>query len=181
MVESLTHKADSMQEVLDNIYMGSAVAAKKLDLLKKNGITHIIAIGWNLEKYFPDQFTYLLINKVEDGPECNILNYFQSAHAFMDECLLKQPSGKMFVHCHKGLSRSATVVISYEMKRRRSNYQTVLSKIRQSRSFIMPNIGFQGLVHSAFAPRRWSSHCCSSLLCALICDPTSPATRYVTE
>merc|ERR1719295_351322 len=146
-LESLTHKADSMQEVLNNIYMGSAVAAKNLDLLKSNGITHIIAIGWNLDKYFEGQFEYLLINKVEDGPECNILNYFQISHQFMDNCLNQSPPGKLFVHCHKGLSRSATIVIGYEMKRRKSDYHTVLSKIRQSRSFIMPNIGFQAQLH----------------------------------
>jgi len=133
--------------VLDNIYMGSAVAAKNLDLLKSNGITHIVAIGWNLEKYFEGQFSYLLINRVEDGPECNILNYFKIAHEFMDECLQQSPSGKLFVHCHKGLSRSATIVIGYEMKRRQSDYQSVLTKIRQSRSFIMPNIGFQAQLH----------------------------------
>merc|ERR1719447_329888 len=33
------------------------------------------------------------------------------------------------------------------MRRKKSDYQTVLTKIRQSRSFIMPNIGFQAQVH----------------------------------
>jgi len=62
--------------------------------------------------------------------------------------LLPQPiKWKMFCSLSQGISRSASIVIGYEMKRSRSDYQTVLSKIRQSRSFIMPNIGFQAQLH----------------------------------
>lgn len=42
--ETVTQKADSMQQVLKNIYMGSAIAAKNKELLLENGVTHIIAL-----------------------------------------------------------------------------------------------------------------------------------------
>jgi len=139
-------KADSMQEVVPRICMGSAVAAKNLDLLQQHGITHIIAIGWNLEKHYEDKYTYLLINRVEDSPEEVILLHLAQCFAFIDQCLAT-PKGRLFVHCHKGLSRSATVVIAYEMARRGGDFDSVLKKIRESRSFIMPNIGFQAQLH----------------------------------
>ena len=122
--------------------MGSAVAAKNKQLLIDNGITHILAIGWNLEKHFEDEFEYLLINKIEDSPECIILNQFAVSFNFIEDCFNKK-NGKLFVHCHKGLSRSATIVIAYEMYKNKTDFDTVLHEIRKNRSFIMPNIGFQ--------------------------------------
>ena len=134
--ETITQKADSMQQVLDNIYMGSAVAAKNKQLLLDNGITHIIAIGWNLEKYYEDSFEYLLINHIEDSPECVILNQFEKCFNFIEECF-ENNKNRLFVHCHKGLSRSATIVIAYEMYRNQTDFDSVLYKIRKNRSFIM--------------------------------------------
>eukprot|EP01083_Nonionella_stella_P293008 996519_1 len=81
-----TQMADSMQEVIPNVCMGSAKAAKDKQLLKSNDITHIIAIGWNLEKYFETDFEYLLLNKIEDSPESNILAQLEKCFNFMDEC-----------------------------------------------------------------------------------------------
>ena len=46
---------------------GSAEAAKDVKLLKKYNISHIVAIGYNLEKFHENDFHYLLINRVEDS------------------------------------------------------------------------------------------------------------------
>eukprot|EP01083_Nonionella_stella_P062644 162865_1 len=140
--QTLEQQADSMQMVLPNIYMGSAVAAKNLKLLKSMDITHVLAIGWNLIKHFPDDFEYLLLNRVEDRPGYLIVSKFTECFVFMDECLITNKS-KVFVHCHKGLSRSATIIIGYEMYAHKKPFNEVLRSIREYRSFIMPNIGFQ--------------------------------------
>lgn len=110
--ETITEKADSMQMVLDNIYMGSAVAAKNKQLLIDNGITHIIAIGWNLEKHFEDKFEYLLINKIEDSPECVILNQFEKCFNFIESCF-ENNKNRLFVHCHKGKLLVITYILIY--------------------------------------------------------------------
>ena len=116
------------------------------------------------------QIRYLLLNKIEDRPGFMILEQFPECFKFMDECLgitnksdsnsdansedKPSPNGandekksdspsELFVHCHKGLSRSATVIIGYEMYRHHKSFEQVLDEIRESRSFIMPNIGFQ--------------------------------------
>lgn len=149
-----TEQADSLQMVLPNIYMGSAVAAHNLELLESVGVSHVLAIGWNLTANFPDKFKYHLLNKIEDRPGYLILQHFPKCFEFMDECLgevngsglhelSKLPQSQLFVHCHKGLSRSATVIIGYEMYRHHKSFDEVLKEIRENRSFIMPNIGFQ--------------------------------------
>jgi len=136
-------QADSLQMVLPKIYMGSAVAAKNLPLLKSYGITHILAIGWNLGCYHPEEFKYLLINQVEDRPGFVILAKFQECFDFMDDCFNESDKNRIFVHCHKGLSRSATIIIAYEMWKHHKTFDQVLQAIQEHRSFIMPNIGFQ--------------------------------------
>eukprot|EP01084_Bolivina_argentea_P218477 370749_1 len=140
--QSLEEKADGMQMVLPNIYMGSAKAAKNLELLKSVGVTHILAIGWNLQKHFESEFKYLLLNKIEDRPSYFIMRVMSECFTFMDECIVENKA-KLFVHCHKGLSRSATVIIGYEMYLHKKPFNSVLKSIRENRSFIMPNIGFQ--------------------------------------
>ncbi|ETO35768.1 hypothetical protein RFI_01294 [Reticulomyxa filosa] len=162
--ESLQVKAESMQEVLPRIYMGPSSVAQNSEVLEKHGITHVLAIGWDLKAHFPDKFKYLLINKVEDRPGFFLIPYFAQAFEFMDSCLNDPPSSKeeksttnvtskkkankqsqdrVFVHCHKGLSRSASIIIAYEMHKHQRSFESVYNDIRKSRSFIMPNIGFQ--------------------------------------
>eukprot|EP00483_Globobulimina_turgida_P000967 UN00969 len=145
---NIIQMADSMQEVIPNVCMGSVIAAKNKELLESNGITHIIAIGWNLEKYFEDDFEYLLLNKIEDSPESIILSQLGKCFNFMDKCM--EENGKLFVHCHKGLSRSATVVIAYEMRKTKLDFETVHRQIKKRRPFIMPNIGFQAQMHEFY-------------------------------
>ena len=84
---SLKEKADSMQEVVTNIFMGPATVSKDLELLQSKGITHILAIGWDLQAYFPEQFDYCVINKVEDRPGYLLIQHFAECFAFMDKCL----------------------------------------------------------------------------------------------
>eukprot|EP01084_Bolivina_argentea_P167617 290866_1 len=141
--ETASQKANSMQEVLPKIYIGSAIAAKNKALLLNNNITHIIAIGWNLQKHFENEFEYLLINEIQDSPECLILHQFEKCFSFIDKCFYKNKNNKLLVHCHKGLSRSATIIIAYQMYTYKTDYDSVFQKIRKQRPFIMPNIGFQ--------------------------------------
>ena len=183
---SLEKQADGMQMVLPNMfccfvecvsvciqtntclflrYMGSQIAAKNKELLKEHHVTHIIAIGWNLEKHFESDFKYLLLNRIEDRPSFLILKQFKECFDFIDECFGSNANNKLFVHCHKGLSRSATVIIGYEMYKHKKGFNEVLNesmalfayrlyahfennvvcstKVRENRSFVMPNIGFQ--------------------------------------
>merc|ERR1719273_2383739 len=48
----------------------------------------------------------------------------------------------MLVHCHQGVSRSATVVMAYIMKSQKKTLKETLDFVRARRKQVMPNIGF---------------------------------------
>ena len=51
-------------------------------------------------------------------------------------------SGKVFIHCKAGVSRSATITIAYLMKKYKLTYEEALMYVRSKRSIICPNAGF---------------------------------------
>ena len=155
---TLEQEADSLQMVLPNIYMGSAVAAKNLNLLKSVGITHILAIGWNLHCHYPEEFKYLLMNKIIDSPSFLIIKTFPECFEFMNDAMNNKNNknnNNLFVHCHKGLSRSATLIIGFEMWKHKKSFDKVLDEIKKRRSFVYPNIGFQAQLHQ-FGKKNYS-------------------------
>lgn len=63
--------------------------AQELNLLKKNGITHIINVATAVANFFPKQFTYLQIQAL-DCPETNLKIYFHQAIDFIRQAIENQ-------------------------------------------------------------------------------------------
>merc|ERR1719410_2807571 len=101
--------------IIDRVYLGSIGAAKNLEWLKTNGITHILCVAGGIECYFPKQFEYKVI-EIDDAPNEDISAHFASCSEFIDEAL-KNESNKVMVHCFAGMSRSVTVVSAYLMQK----------------------------------------------------------------
>lgn len=59
---------------------------------------------------------------------------------FISSNMLK---GKVLVHCLMGISRSAIIVIAFEMWYRRMNYVEALAFVRNRRREVSPNMGFE--------------------------------------
>lgn len=68
------------------------------------------------------------------------LKYFNSTYTFIKEA--KNNSGKVLVHCKMGISRSASVVISFLMKEYEWNLETALFRVKKIRSIVSPNKSF---------------------------------------
>ena len=79
---------------------------------------------------------------------------------FMDEKINEDK--KIYIHCVKGISRSATFVIIYLMYSKKIyNYQLILDFVKSKRNIINPNRGF---IKSLEIYQEWLKSGCSTNL-----------------
>ena len=129
--------------ILDDLALGNIVAGSNLTSLHKQGITAIVAIVPSLPhkaKYYSNNGFSLFHIPLYDAPREDISQWFDHvsdflmAHRFMGR--------KVLVHCHAGVSRSATLVASFLMNLKDWNHHRALKYIRSKRGCINPNPGF---------------------------------------
>ncbi len=89
-----------------------------------------------METYFPDKFIYEKYDLRGGDPSENIKRFFKDAYEFIS-------GGEVvFVHCHAGVSRSASIVISYLMKKYKKPFEEMKTLVKSKRPKIHPNSGF---------------------------------------
>lgn len=98
-----------ISKILDNLFLGSAKASRSLDLLRSNGITHIVNIAGR--QHFPGEFTYKRVH-FEDVDDFDEIGKLREIFSWLDEITADRKT-KVLVQCMGGMSRSASVVIGY--------------------------------------------------------------------
>ena len=123
------------QEIIKNLYLGSIFSFSPT-VLRNLGINNVVsAINSNSEN------TWNHLNlKWDDLTSQKIFPSIDYAYYFIDSKLNK--GEKVLVHCHAGISRSATVVIYYLMKKFGLSYNDAYSIVKLKRNIINPNPGF---------------------------------------
>lgn len=131
----------SVDEIEKNLFLGSLAAAKDIDTLNRLNITHILTIETCplprniLElRHITTKYIQLLDFSKED-----ILSHFDDTDIFIQDGL---SNGAVLVHCYFGISRSATVVIAYIMKKYGLTYPEAFEKVKLKRKVVCPNQGF---------------------------------------
>ena len=102
-------------------------------------VTHIITCVMGLRAIYPSQFKYLCL-PLRDIPEESIDNHFRNSIDFIDEAL--SGGGRVFVHCMRGVSRSAAIVLAWLIARKGLTVQEALDFLRSKRPIADPNEGF---------------------------------------
>nr|CAB3240156.1 DUSP dual specificity phosphatase [Phallusia mammillata] len=128
-------------EILPHLYLGSAHHASQREELKSLGITALINASSSCENLFESEFRYKRI-PVEDTGNADISLWFDDAISFINS--EKDNGGKTFVHCHAGVSRSATICLAYLMTRYRVSLNDAFRYVKNRRSVISPNFNFMG-------------------------------------
>ena len=127
-----------MDEIIDNLYLGSFEGAQNIYKIKDLGIKKVLTVmdyngGPN---YDPKEFIHKRIDILDNCPQ-NILQY-------LGECLnFIKGEEKVLVHCMAGASRSATVVIAYLMWIKKWEYEQTFDYVKSKRPIVRPNDGFQ--------------------------------------
>lgn len=133
-------------EVIPGLYIGSYQDALDIGRLRYLGVTAVLNVA-DLQPN-PSEETYerFLPDIVYDGypiyddPGFPIGDYFVRASNFIHEAqLLNEP---ILVHCVAGISRSATIVAAYLMRRYGWCATNALRRIKSVRPWIQPNDGF---------------------------------------
>jgi hypothetical protein len=123
----------------DKIYLGGHRTAENLSILEEYNISRVIVCGTGLQCRFPQKIEYLHFH-IEDIEGQNISQCFQPAIDF----ILSSPQN-VLVHCHAGVSRSASIVIAYLMflhRNSRRSLEEIIRSVKARRPCIAPNIGF---------------------------------------
>lgn len=132
-------KETSVDNIIENIYVGNYAAALDKEVLKLLGITHILVSANNLKEYYPDEYTYKTI-PLYDSEYTKIAKYFSESNEFID---LGNKNGKILVHCGAGVSRSVSLVIAYMINNLQYPYSEAIKLVKSKRSVANPNQGFE--------------------------------------
>lgn len=133
------------------LYIGDQFHARDKEGLHALGITHVVnATGGPhaVPNYFAEGqegAPALVYARVpwDDHPTQALAPRIHSAVAWINQVHHADPSAKILVHCHAGVSRSASIVILYLMRAFGLTYDAALSHLRRSRPQAAPNPGFE--------------------------------------
>ena len=126
-------------EILDFIYLGSEEHSSNSKQLKENNITHILNVAKGCKNHFEDEITYKNL-QIFDNCEEDITQIFEEAFEFIER--VRMEGGRVLVHCHAGISRSATIVTAYIMKTQGLSVDEALKIVKERRKCAAPNFGF---------------------------------------
>lgn len=129
-----------MNYIIDNIFLGNAEDSLNYQALKANNITHILTAGIDLPRPYKDSFEYLYF-PIYDSPYTDINPYFCKAIEFIIDS--QRRGGNILIHCAAGISRSASMVISYLILIKKMSYTEAYLFVKSRRNIINPNEGFQ--------------------------------------
>lgn len=126
--------------ILNKLYLASMTEARSLAYLKKHGIKNVISLSL---RRLPETVTETLNSykfiRIPDKNHAKINQHFDEVYNFIEET-----TGSVLVHCEAGISRSATVVLAYLMRKNRWNFEESFRFVKEKRDIIQPNLSFTG-------------------------------------
>mmetsp|Transcript_21970 Transcript_21970/g.18844 ORF Transcript_21970/g.18844 Transcript_21970/m.18844 type:complete len:108 (+) Transcript_21970:131-454(+) len=81
--------------------------------------------------------------EAEDEEDYDLSKHFDECFEYIDK---KREECNVLVHCFAGVSRSASVVIAYLMKKNSWTYQQTHDFVYLKRPLIQPNAGFANIL-----------------------------------
>ena len=131
---------EASSQILPYLYLGSEWNASNRDELLENNVGFILNVTQEIDNFFPEDFEYKNV-RLHDIPSSSLSPFFNDTYAFIEKA--KNNGKSCLVHCKMGISRSAATVIAYLMKKKEYDIGKATQFVRDKRSIIAPNEGFQ--------------------------------------
>ncbi|CAM1299941.1 Uncharacterised protein g2562 [Pycnogonum litorale] len=144
-----------MTQILENIFISSVSFYLDEKFLMDNRISFALSVcdfvpsstfASSLRlalEYLPESHSIQGVDNVcfqiEDDDESDIISYFDCACNIIDD---KSRQGAVLVHCISGISRSATIMAAYIMKKYGIGVYEALIRLREKHPVSCPNDGF---------------------------------------
>lgn len=148
-------EVNKMDHVFGNIYISNWACSIDEKLLQQNNIKYVLCINKELKKSDKDMELYqklgitTLYIEADDHPTVPIRDIFDTAYKFIELSLTNdKPNGNVLIHCSMGISRSATIVLMYLMKKMKNSDGSSISRqqafdlLKSKRNAVNPNPGF---------------------------------------
>ncbi|CAF1177591.1 unnamed protein product [Adineta ricciae] len=124
------------------VWLGDITASEDHRALDEHNISHIITLLDYQPKHLDPKRTYLIIH-AEDFHSTDLLtNEFDKCFQFIEQSIVQ--GQQILIHCHAGVSRSATIAAMYLMRKYSLTRDEALERLRSKRRFwsVLPNDGF---------------------------------------
>ena len=127
----------SYNQITEKVYLGNEDTARDKEIMKKLNISNILICAEGCEPFYPDEYKYKILY-LDDAADEDLLSWLKEGFDFIDSS-----KDNVYVHCAMGISRSASVVIAYLMYKNKMSYDEAFDEVKNKRSVISPNTGFQ--------------------------------------
>ncbi|UJR23812.1 hypothetical protein I4U23_026788 [Adineta vaga] len=124
------------------VWLGDVTASENHQALNNHQITHIVTILDYKPRNLDSNRTYLFID-AEDLQSTDLLtNEFDKCFQFIEQAI--QQGHQVLIHCHAGVSRSATIAAMYLMRKYSLTREEALERLRNKRRYwsVLPNDSF---------------------------------------
>lgn len=127
-------------EELGGIYLGNLESSSDGEFLRDSKIRAVISIVFGQEVKYPENVIpfHMLING-DDHPNFELSQEFEDTFKFIEQ---HRKYTSILIHCYAGVSRSATILLAYLMRKMKLGFSEALAFVRKSRPAVNPNIGF---------------------------------------
>ncbi|KAL4454260.1 hypothetical protein ABPG74_012217 [Tetrahymena malaccensis] len=124
---------------LGGVYISDYDYASNLQNLEKDNIKSVLSIDRNHNFKLPDSYNHKTIIVFDNEME-SIKAHFDKSYQFIFNSIQNQQN--ILIHCRRGISRSATILIAFLMKFQNKSYEDCYNFLKQKRPVINPNSGF---------------------------------------
>ena len=108
-------RESNADQILPNLWLGNALAAKNRDFLIKNNVKYIINISCEIPNYYHGSLNYLNVSINDtDVSYQDVSKIFEITNKFISEAYKNNTA--VLVHSKRGHNRSATVVAAFMIK-----------------------------------------------------------------